>query len=146
MSSSDKTIHFKVITPERTLFTEDVTQVTLHTTQGEITVLPGHIPVITNLMPGELRFVKNDETVPMVVLGGFAEITHDSVTVLADAAEKVEEIIEERVKAAQEQAEELRQQKIADRQDYAALTAQIEREMARLKVSQKYRTKKRPHP
>jgi len=140
---SDSLIQFKVLTPERTLFTEEVSQVSLQTTQGEITVLPGHIPVITNLMPGELRFVKGKESVPMVVLGGFAEITKNSVTVLADAAEKVEEIIEERVEEAKKKAEELRGQKISDRKEYAALTAQIEREMARLKVSQKYRSKKR---
>ena len=140
---SDSLIQFKVLTPERTLFTEEVSQVSLQTTQGEITVLPGHIPVITNLMPGELRFVKGKESVPMVVLGGFAEITKNSVTVLADAAEKVEEIIEERVEEAKKKAEELLGQKISDRKEYAALTAQIEREMARLKVSQKYRSKKR---
>lgn len=140
---SDKnSLHFKVITPERTLFTEEVSQVTLQTTQGEITILPGHIPVITNLMPGELRFVKGKDNVPMVVLGGFAEITQNSVTVLADAAEKVEEIMTERAQAAKQKAEQLRHEKITDRKEYAALTAQIEREMARLRVSQKYRSKK----
>lgn len=145
MSDSPKIINFKIITPERTLFSEEVSQVTLQTTQGEITVMPGHIPIITNLMPGELYFVKNQEIVPMVVLGGFAEITKNSVTVLADAAEKVEEIMEERAKEAREKAEELRLQKITDRKEYTALTAQIEREMARLRVSQKYRRQKKSH-
>lgn len=145
MSDSPKIINFKIITPERTLFSEEVSQVTLQTTQGEITVMPGHIPIITNLMPGELYFVKNQKIVPMVVLGGFAEITKNSVTVLADAAEKVEEIMEERAKEAREKAEELRLQKITDRKEYTALTAQIEREMARLRVSQKYRRQKKSH-
>ena len=79
----------------------------------------------------------------MVVLGGFAEITANTVTVLADAAEKIEEIMEERALAAKKQAEELKMKKIADQEEFAALTAQIERELARLKVAEKYRRRKK---
>ena len=134
---------FKIITPERTLFSESVEQVSLNTPQGEITILPGHIPVITTMIPGELRFIKNNQAIPMVVLGGFAEITASTVTVLADAAEKIEEIMEERALAAKKQAEELKMKKIADQEEFAALTAQIERELARLKVAEKYRRRKK---
>ncbi|MBU0647824.1 ATP synthase F1 subunit epsilon [Patescibacteria group bacterium] len=137
-------ISFKIITPERTLFSEMVDQITLQTTEGEITVLPGHIPIISTMSPGELRFVQGNEEIPMVVLGGFVEITKTSVIVLADAAEKVEEILEERAIEAKKQAEELRQSKIADREDFAALSAKIEKELARLKVAQKYKKRKRP--
>ncbi|MFA4930365.1 MAG: ATP synthase F1 subunit epsilon [Patescibacteria group bacterium] len=136
-------INFQIITPERTLFSEEVDAVTLKTTEGEITVLPGHIPIITTLAPGELRFIKDNEEVPMVVLGGFAEITKTSVIVLADAAEKVEEIIEERALAAKKQAEELKQKKIGDQTEFTALSAQIERELARLKVAEKYKKRRK---
>ena len=143
MAQTKAKILFKIITPERTLFTEEVSQVNLNTTEGEITVLPGHIPVITTLSPGELRFVKDGEEVPMLILGGFAEITGDRVNVLADAAEKIEEIMEERAEEAAAQAQELRKQKVMDRKEYAALTAQIEREMATLKVARKYKKRKK---
>lgn len=137
-------IKLNIITPERTLLTEDVDQVTLFTKEGEITVLPGHIPVITTLKPGELRFTKNKTETPIVVHGGFAEITKESVTILADAAEKVEEIMEERVLAAQKRAEELLASKITDQKEYAALAASLERDLARLRISRKY--KKTRHP
>ncbi len=136
------TLQLKIISPERTLFDEQVNQVSLTTNQGEITVLPGHIPIVTTLKPGELRFLKGKEETPIAILGGFAEITDKAVIVLADAAEKIEEIVEERVLAAKKQAEELRQQKVTDREEFAALTAQIEREMARLKIAEKYRKRK----
>ncbi len=137
------TLQLKIISPERTLFDEQVNQVSLTTSNGEITVLPGHIPVVTTLKPGELRFVQNNQETPIAILGGFAEITGEQVVVLADAAEKVEEIVAERVLAAKQQAEELKKQKVAEKEDFAALTAQIERELARLKIAEKY--KKRKH-
>lgn len=135
-------ISLKIISPERTLFDEKIDQVTLFTSQGEITVLPGHLPIIVTLKPGELRFIQNKQEIPMVVLGGFAEITSDSVVVLADAAEKVEEILEERAKAAKEEAEKLKSEKIADQEEYASLSAKIEKELARLKIAEKYRKRK----
>ncbi|MFZ5391813.1 MAG: ATP synthase F1 subunit epsilon [Patescibacteria group bacterium] len=137
------TLQLKIISPERTLFDEQVNQVSLTTNQGEITVLPGHISIVTTLKPGELRFLQGKEETPIAILGGFAEITDKTVIVLADAAEKIEEIVEERVMTAKKQAEELRQQKVTDREEFAALTAQIERELARLKIAEKYR--KRNH-
>ena len=136
------TLQLKIISPERTLFDEQVNQVSLTTNQGEITVLPGHISIVTTLKPGELRFLQGKEETPIAILGGFAEITDKTVIVLADAAEKIEEIVEERVMAAKKQAEELRQQKVTDREEFAALTAQIERELARLKIAEKYRKRK----
>ena len=136
------TLQLKIISPERTLFDEQVNQVSLTTNQGEITILPGHIPIVTTLKPGELRFLQGKEETPIAILGGFAEITDKAVIVLADAAEKIEEIVEERVLAAKKQAEELRQQKVTDREEFAALTAQIERELARLKIAEKYRHRK----
>lgn len=136
-------IKLKIISPERTLLDEQVEQVTLHTDHGDITVLPGHLPVVTNLAPGELHYTQDKEDIPLVVLGGFAEISKTSVTVLADAAEKVEEILEERAQAAKEQAEMLRLEQVVDSEEYAYLTANIERELTRLKIAQKYRKKRK---
>lgn len=136
------TLQLKIISPERTLLDEQVDQVTLTTDTGEITVLPGHIPVVTTLKPGELRFIQQKEETPIAILGGFAEITDQQVVVLADAAEKIEEIVEERVLAAKKQAEELKKEKVSDQEEFAALTAQIERELARLKIAEKYRKRK----
>ena len=100
-------LKLNIITPERTLFSEEVLQVTLFTKQGEITVLPGHIPVISTLASGELRYVKDNKTTPIIIHGGFAEILDYEVNVLADAAEKIEEIEEERALEAKKNAEEM---------------------------------------
>ena len=82
-----------IITPERILIdSEEVTRVTLPTTDGEITVLSGHAPVITILNPGELVIGNEKETRPLAVSGGFVEITKKSVRILADSAEHVEEL------------------------------------------------------
>jgi F-type H+-transporting ATPase subunit epsilon len=64
-------IKLSIITPERTLFSEEVSQVTLHTKEGDITVLPGHIPIITTLAPGELIYSQNDKPTPHRCFGRF---------------------------------------------------------------------------
>jgi F-type H+-transporting ATPase subunit epsilon len=132
-------IKLSIITPERSLFSEDVNQVTLHTKEGDITILPGHIPIITTLAPGELIYTQNNKSTPIAVLGGFVEINEREVNVMADSAEKVEEIIEERVMAAKAEAEKLMNEKIIDKKDYAGLQAQIEKDLTRLKIARKYK-------
>jgi len=137
-------LKLNIITPERTLFSEEVLQVTLFTKQGEITVLPGHIPVISTLASGELRYVKDNKTTPIIIHGGFAEILDYEVNVLADAAEKIEEIEEERALEAKKNAEEMLKEKITDKKEYAALMAKLERDLARIRISKKYK-KSRHH-
>ncbi len=132
-------IKLNIITPERTLFSEEVEQVTLFTKQGEITVLPGHIPVITTLKSGELRYVKDGNKTPIIIHGGFAEILDYEVNVLADAAEKIEEIEEERALEAKKNAEEMLKEKVSDKKEYAALMAKLERDLARIRISKKYK-------
>ncbi len=142
---SDKQIKFRVVTPERILFEEEeVDQISLPTQQGEITILPNHIPLVATLQPGELRFKKGGEEIPIVVSGGFVEIQPLTVTVLADTAERIEEIIEERAEEARKRAEEAMKAKRMDAKEYAYLVAKIEKEMARLRVAKKYK-KLRPH-
>jgi F-type H+-transporting ATPase subunit epsilon len=63
---------FQIITPERVVFSDEVDQVSLMTTTGEITILPHHIPLVTVLKPGELRYKKDNEEQAIAVSGGFA--------------------------------------------------------------------------
>ncbi len=73
------------------VFSEEVSQVTMMTTMGEITVLPHHIPLITVLKPGELKYKKDGVEKLIAVSGGFAEVkTDNSLTILADTAEYAE--------------------------------------------------------
>jgi F-type H+-transporting ATPase subunit epsilon len=134
-------IKFQIITPERVVFTDEIDQITAMTKDGEITVLPGHIPIITVLQPGELRCKKGADEFPMAVSGGFLEVRPDSsVVVLADTAERVEEIDVARAEAAKERAlKTMQEERQLDSAEYATLQATLEKALTRLKIGNKYR-------
>lgn len=134
-------INFKIITPEKSVFSEKVEQVTMMTAEGEITVLPGHVPLVGILRPGELHFKKDGQEHPLAVSGGFVEIRPDSeVVILADTAERAEEINLERAEAAKERAEKLLQEtRNREDVDYASLQVALEKALNRLKIAKKYR-------
>ena len=134
-------MHFRIVTPERQVFADEVTQVTMMTTMGEITVLQHHIPLVSNLVSGEIKYKKSDEELSIAVSGGFAEVRPDgSVVILADTAEHAHEIDITRAEAARARAEKLMSEaRHKDDVDYAALAAQMEKAMARLRVGNKYR-------
>ena len=138
---------FSIITPERTLIdAEDVTRVTLPTSDGEITVLSGHAPVITILSPGELVIGNKKEVRPFSVSGGFVEITKKTVRILADSAERVEELDIKRAEEGKKRAEELLKSREATDVEFANIAAKLEKELARLKVGRKYKNVGQPTP
>lgn len=141
--SQDK-IKFKIITPEHTVFESDVSQVTLPVSDGEVTILANHRPYIASLKPGEIILKIEGEESSLVVSGGFIEFNQNNLTVLADTAERAEEIDLQRAEEARVRAEEIRKEKISmDDSDYARVAASIEKELARIKVGSKHRTKRK---
>lgn len=134
-------LKFQIITPERVVFSDEIDQVTMNTQDGEITVLPNHIPLVTVLKPGELICKKSGQEYPMAVTGGFAEIRPDnSVIILADAAERAEEIDVAEAEAARERAlKTMQEERKLDSAEYATLQATLEKALLRLKVGNKYR-------
>ncbi|TSC52823.1 MAG: F-type H+-transporting ATPase subunit epsilon [Parcubacteria group bacterium LiPW_39] len=136
---SDKLIKFQIVTPERIVLEDNVKQVTVPTQMGEITVLPGHIPLVAVLKPGEIRAKKDGREILMAVSGGFIEVLKNKVVILADTAEMAEEIDEKRAEEARQRAQKLKEEKRFDRVEFAALQSQIEKELARLKVARKHR-------
>ena len=134
-------IQFQVITPNRILFEEEVDQATVLTRLGEITILPGHIPLVSNLVPGEARVKKGSKETPLVIHGGFVEVKKGNrVVVLADGAERMEEMNEQQVAEAVKRAEELKAQKF-NTHEYEDAAFALEREQARIRVLKKYREK-----
>ena len=96
-----------IVTAERTaLRRDDVTKLVVPTTEGQITVLPGHAALMASLAIGELLVYAGSEVTPFVVHGGFIQVAHDEVSFLADAAETIDEIDEARADAARERAEQ----------------------------------------
>lgn len=136
-------ISFEITTPERIVYRDEVDQITLPTTEGEITVLPNHIPLVSLLQPGALTVKKDGEEVYMATSGGFIEVQPgNKVIVLADTAERSEELNFEAIEAAKERARKILEEKRnVDEVAYASAAAGMERELARLKVARKH-----PHP
>lgn len=139
-------IQLKIVTPERVVFEDGVDSVTVMTETGEITVLPGHAGLVTNMRAGELRARKGSEEMLLVASTGFLEVRDGShVVVLADTAERAEELELEKIEAARERARQLlTETRHADDASYAHAAAALDRELARYKVAMK-RHGKIPH-
>ena len=143
MSASQNTITFTIVTPDGVVYDDDqVAQVSIPTTTGEVTILPHHIPLISVLASGELRVKKVDgHEVAMAVGSGLLEVmTWNKVRILADTAERAEHVSLERAEEARVRAEQLlREVKAGDDVMFARLQAKIEKELARAGVARKYR-------
>ncbi len=130
----------EIITAERVVYSaEDVDRVTAPGVMGELTVLPRHAPLMTMVQPGLLRIVRGGEEEEMAIHGGFLEVRDNRVTVLADAAERAEEIDVERAEAARRRAQERLAQAHVEEMERAALEASLRRALARLRVAERRR-------
>lgn len=105
-SAQARKILLEVVSPEKLLFSEYVDQVSAPGSEGDFGVLPGHCHFLTTLRIGELQYWVGENTQFMSVLWGFAEVTPTKVTILAEIAEKAEDIDVERARAAVAKAEE----------------------------------------
>lgn len=131
-------LRLEIVTAERTVYADDVDVVVAPGAEGELGVLPRHAPLLTLLQPGELRIRKGSEEIPMAISGGFMEVRPDKVIVLADTAERVDEIDEARADAARQRAAALLTQK-ASLGELAAAAAALHRSQVRLKVARRRR-------
>jgi F-type H+-transporting ATPase subunit epsilon len=127
-------IHLEIVTAERTVLSDDVDQINAPGADGRMGVLPRHEPLMTMLVPGELTIIKHGATTPFAVSGGFMEVLPDRVTILADTAERADEIDEARADAARKRAEELLRDRRSEQETVMA-EAQLRRAMVRLRVA-----------
>ena len=139
-------LHLELITPDHTVFDGDVDSVSLPTPDGEITVLPHHIPLMSIVIPGSITIRKGKEEQLIAVSRGVIEVDGASVRVLADTADRAEELEEAAIEKAKEQAKKLMEEKRYDSEGLAEATAILERELARLHVVRRHRTKGISHP
>jgi F-type H+-transporting ATPase subunit epsilon len=128
-----------IVTPQGLVFSEEVDEVTATGTEGEFGVLPGHVPFITTLKIGMLACRKGNETKYFFVSWGYAEVGFEKVMILADSAERSEDIDVERAKAAMKRAEE--RLKRAEDVDFARAESALERAVTRTQVFDIRRTK-----
>ncbi len=138
-------IRFKIVTPERSVVEEEIYQATLPVEGGEVTLLPNHIPYIGSLGAGEILFRRtpDGESFSLATSGGFVEFHDNTLTLLADTAERAEDIDLTRAEEARQKAERIMKERIhLDEEEYARVAAVLEKELARVRVARKHRSRK----
>jgi F-type H+-transporting ATPase subunit epsilon len=132
-----------IVTAERIVYSEDVDLIVAPGIEGQLGILPHHAPLMTMLQSGELRVRQGNDEDIMAISGGFLEVRPDRCIVLADSAERAEEIDTERAEAAKKRAE----QRLAERGridiDEARVQASLRRALARLAVAEKIKTRRK---
>ena len=123
----------RIITPDRVFYENQVKMVEFNTTEGEIGVLPGHIPLTVIIKPGILNITEGEGDKEAALHAGFAEILPEQVTILAEIIEWPEEIDEERAEAARERADERLRSRTPET-DIARAETALQRAMARINV------------
>ncbi len=130
-------LRLEIVTPEQKTYSDTVDSVVIPGIEGEIGVLPQHVPLMTQLVPGELRVLKDGEELRLAVGAGFVEISHDKVAVLTDMAIKESEIDEAAAEDAVRRAEEaMLENKMGD-EEYATVKASLQKSLAMIRVKRR---------
>jgi F-type H+-transporting ATPase subunit epsilon len=128
-------IQLEVVTPERRVMAEAVDTVTVPGMNGELGILPGHTPLISQLRTGVLTFVQGERVAQLHVSGGFVEVSDDRVSVMAEIAERPEEIDAARARLAREHAEKTLSAWSGTEEDFEIARARLERSVVRLQLA-----------
>ncbi len=132
------TLKLEIVTPEAKTYSEDVEMVTLPGVEGEMGIFPMHVPLMTQIVPGEIAVRKNGQDFFLAVGEGFVEITGDSVSILTDMAVKAGDIDEAKAEEARKRAEQRLQEKLPD-EEIAAVQAALAHSLAQLQVKRRQR-------
>jgi len=136
------TTKLDIVTAERVVFSDDVDVIVAPGIEGQLGILPHHAPLMTMLQPGELLIRKGGEEFSLAITGGFLEVRPDRVVILADAAERADEIDIARAEEAKRRAQERLSRRVPD-VDAARTEAALRRALMRLEVAGR-RRKRRP--
>jgi len=133
------TLQLEIVTPEKVVVSQAVNSVVAPGSLGEFGVLEGHVPFLTGIEPGALRFTSGSKTEYLAVTKGFAEVSDNKVSILVDAAEKAGEIDLERARKAMERARErlAKDRSKATDIDFSRAESALRRAIARINVAEK---------
>ena len=131
---SDKKVKVEIVTPERIVFGEDVQFIVVPGEEGYLGVLAGHAPLVASLKIGVMKVIQDQKETKMAITGGFMEVNENKVVILADAAERGDEIDVLRAKAAKERAEQRLQSRTHDI-DMVRAEMALRRAVTRLKAA-----------
>lgn len=129
------TFLLEIVTPEHVVFSREVNSLSVRGVEGELGILPGHIPFVTPLQVAPIEIKFEGKTQSIAVHGGFVEVQKDKVIVLAESAELPEEIDVERAVAARERAERRLSATAQDRIDHRRAELALQRAITRIKVT-----------
>jgi F-type H+-transporting ATPase subunit epsilon len=132
-----------IVTAERVVYSEDVDIIIAPGVEGQLGILPHHAPLMTILQAGELVVRKGGEEESLAISGGFLEVRPDRVIVLADSAERAEEIDLARAEAARKRAEERLRDRKATGLDETRAEAALRRAIARISVADKMKRRRK---
>ncbi|MCK5080860.1 MAG: ATP synthase F1 subunit epsilon [Candidatus Moranbacteria bacterium] len=143
MSNKDKKkIKLKIATQEKLVAEKEIDKITIPTASGVITVLPDHVSLISTLVAGVLEITREKgQVTEMAISGGFLELHDNQLTILADTAERAEDIDLERAEKARQRATEAKQaeRKSMDETQFATILSQLDKQSARIKLAKKFR-------
>ena len=132
------TLKLEIVTPDAKVFSEDVDMVTLPGVEGEMGIYPNHVPLLTQIVAGEIIARKGGQDFFLAIGEGFVEVTGDHVAILADMAIRAENIDEAKAEEAKRRAEARLAEKLND-EDTAAVQAALMHSSAQLKVKRRGR-------
>ena len=130
-------LHLEIVTPEQKAYSDDVDSVVIPGVEGELGVLPEHVPLMTQLLPGELRVLKGGEELRLAVGEGFIEISADKVAVLTDMAIRETDIDESAAEDAVRRAEEAMKENKLNDEEYATVQASLQKSLAQIRVKRR---------
>jgi F-type H+-transporting ATPase subunit epsilon len=132
------TLKLEIVTPEAKIYSEDVDMVTLPGVEGEMGIYPMHVPLMTQVVAGEVAVRKNGQDSHLAVGDGFVQITGDRVAILTDMAVKADDIDETKAEEARKRAEARLQEKLSD-EETASVQAALAHSLAQLHVKRRTR-------
>ena len=130
------TLKLEIVTPEEKVYSEDVDMVTLPGIEGEMGIYPNHVPLMTQLVAGEVMVRKGNQSSYLAVGDGFVEITFDRVSILTDMAINAKDIDEAKAEEARKRAESRLAEKLED-EEVAAINASLAHALTQLKVKRR---------
>jgi len=133
-------LHLKIVTPEKLIFDEEVSQVNVSTQEGEIGILPHHANLMAKVKPGELVIKRSGKIDSLAIGGGFLQVSDNIVTVMTDLATYATDIDERAVEEAKKRAEMALTQTLSD-EEYAETLANLEKSLAQLRIKRRHKVR-----
>lgn len=131
-------LNLEIVTPEKVVFKDEVDEVTCPTVNGEISILPNHVGLVTQIAPGELVIRKAGNNSYLAITGGFLEVSNNKVAILADYAVREEDIEIAKAEEAKKRAEKLMEEKLSEK-DFALAESELRRSILQLNVVRRRR-------